>query len=436
MKELRDNVRRFLKRCQADHEDIDMDQLCEVFHSEMRNGLAGQPSSLAMIPTYIEVGKDVLTDTPVIVLDAGGTNFRVASVRFDNSGNASVENLIQKPMPGLKEETSKEEFFSTIVEYMAGIADASNKIGFCFSYPTEILPTKDGKLIRFCKEVKAKEVEGELIGENLLAALALAGHKGHKSVVILNDTVATLLAGVSASHEIAYDDYIGFILGTGSNCCYVESNRNITKVNDLDDSAEQIINVESGAFDKAPRGTIDIQLDESTLTPGQYTFEKMFSGAYLGSLCLKALQEAARQGLLSKTAAEKILTIDDLHTKDVNDFLRSPHGHSRLSQICAAGVKQDYVIVWYLLDGLIERAAKLVAALLSSVMLKTDKGTNPCEPVCITAEGTTFYELKSLKTKIEFYLKSFLQEQHGRYVEIINIDNATLIGAAIAGLTN
>lgn len=436
MKKLRDKVRQFLKQCQASHDNIDMEQLCKVFHSEMRHGLAGQVSSLAMIPTYIQVGQDVPIDQPVIVLDAGGTNFRVATVRFDSSGKAVVKNLIQKPMPGLKKETSKDEFFATVVEYMAGLADASDKIGFCFSYPTEILPSKDGRLVRFCKEVKAKEVEGELIGENLLTALARAGHKGQKSVVILNDTVATLLAGVSASHQMNYDSYVGFILGTGSNCCYVESNRNITKLSGLDDRAGQIVNVESGAFDKAPRGTIDLQLDESTLDPGQYTFEKMFSGAYLGPLCLKALQEGARQGLFSKAAAEKLLAAEELQTKDVNDFLRSPHGHSPLAQISAAGSVQDGAVVWYVLDGLIERAAKLVAALLSSVVLTSDKGQNPCEPVCITAEGTTFYELKSLKAKIESYLRNFLQEQNGRYIEIVKVDNATLIGAAIAGLTN
>lgn len=436
MKECRDQVQRFLKQCQAGHDDIDMDQLCEVFHSEMRNGLAGQTSSLAMIPTYIEVGKDVPTDQPVIVLDAGGTNFRIATVRFDSSGKASVENLIQKTMPGLERETSKDNFFATIAEYMDSIANASDRIGFCFSYPTEILPNKDGRLVHFCKEVKAKEVEGELIGENLLAALARVGHKGNKSVVILNDTVATLLAGVSASHDMMYDSYIGFILGTGSNCCYVESNQNITKLSGLDGFGEQIINVESGGFSKISQSIIDTQLDESTLNPGQYIFEKMFSGAYLGPLCLKALQESARQGLLSKIVAEKMLSTDNLQTKDVNDFLRSPCARNPLAEICAVGAVEDRAVVWYVLDGLIERAAKLVAALLSSVVLKTGKGTNPCEPVCITAEGTTLYELKSLKPKIESYLRSFLQEQHGRYVEIVNVDNATLIGAAIAGLTN
>ena len=436
MREISKKVGRFLTDNGMHHEDIDMDGCCDIFIEEMQKGLAGKDSSLAMIPTFIEVGKEIPTGKPVIVLDAGGTNFRVAVVRFDTSGKSVIENLIQKPMPGLDEEISKEDFFRTIVDYMGGVVDTGDSIGFCFSYPTEILPSKDGRLIRFCKEVRAKQVEGQLIGQNLVAAIRATGYKGSKRIVILNDTVATSLAGVSASKTRAFDTYIGFILGTGSNCCYIESNRNVTKRVDLDVANEQIINIESGSFGKAPRGTIDLQLDESTLDPGKSTFEKMFSGAYLGALCLKTLQQASNQGLFSNVVAEGLLATEELQTKDVDDFMQSPLGDDLLAASCGRGTEKDRVATWYLLDALIERAAKLVAVLLSSVVLKTGKGQNPCVPACITAEGTTFYELKSLKTKVECYLKGFLQEKHARYVELVSVENATLIGAAIAGLTN
>ncbi len=440
MSEVRDKVRRFLKDNGMYHEDIDMDACCDIFIQEMQAGLAGKDSSLAMIPTYIEVGRDIPVDKPVIVLDAGGTNFRVATVYFDELGKPAVENFAQKPMPGLDREVTKEEFFATIAGYMTDVVDVSSSIGFCFSYPTEILPSKDGRLIRFCKEIKAKQVEGELIGRNMVEAIEAAGYKGGRRIVILNDTVATLLAGVSAFQNRAFDSYIGFILGTGSNCCYIESNRNITKMTDLESDRKQIVNVESGSFGKAPRGKIDLKLDESTLDPGKYTFEKMFSGAYLGALCLKTLQEAGRDGLLSKAVTEELLAIESrragMETKDVNSFMRYPQADSPLAMSCAKGTELDYTTVWYVLDGIIERAAKLTAALLSSVVLKTDKGQDPCVPVCITAEGTTFYELKSLNERVECYLKNFLQDKHGRYIELVSVENATLIGAAIAGLTN
>jgi hexokinase len=436
MREIKDKVRRFLKDYGMYHEDIDMDACCDTFIQEMQTGLAGKGGSLAMIPTYIEVGRDIPANKPATVLDAGGTNFRVASVHFGKSGKPIIENFVQKPMPGLNKEVTKEEFFETMVGYMAGVADLSNTIGFCFSYPTEILPSRDGRLIRFCKEVKAKQVEGELIGQNLVAAVDAAGYKGQKRVVILNDTVATLLAGMSAFKDRTLDSYIGFILGTGSNCCYIESNRNITKKSDLVPGKEQIVNIESGSFARAPRGAIDVQLDKSTLNPGRYTFEKMFSGAYFGALCLKTLRQAAKQGLFSTTTGAELLATEELHTKDVNSFLRHPRRGNPLTVSCAKGAGRDYAAVWYVIDALIERAAKLTAVLLSSVVLKTDKGRDPCLPVCITAEGTTFYELKSLRQKTEFYLKEFLQDKYGRFIELVSVENATLIGAAIAGLTN
>ncbi len=131
-----------------------------------------------------------------------------------------------------------------------------------------------------------------------------------------------------------------------------------------------------------------------------------------------------------------MLAAEDLQTKDVNSFMRYPQGDNCLSLSCDRGAQQDRAAAWYVLDGLIERAAKLVAVLLSAAVLKTGKGEDPCVPVCIMAEGTTFYELKGLKEGVERYLKSFLQEKHGRYIELARVEDATLIGAAIAGLTN
>ena len=436
MKEIKNKVNQFLKANDMQHEDIDMDEFCEIFMQEMLRGLEGQDSSLAMIPTYIEVGKKIPADKPVIVLDAGGTNFRIATVYFDDEGKPVIENYIQERMPGIDREISKKEFFGTIVDYMNNVIDISSNIGFCFSYPTEILPNKDGRLIRFCKEVKAKEVEGELIGENLITAIVAAGYKGGKQVVILNDTVATLLAGMSAFPNKVYDSYIGFILGTGSNCCCIESNQNIKKKTGLEPNREQIINIESGSFGKAPRGLIDMELDNSTLDPGRYTFEKMFSGAYFGPLCLKAIQKAADQELFSKEVSKNILALEKLETKEVNNFLQYPQGNNPLALCCKKGNAEDCAALWYIPDALIERSAKLTAGLLSSVVLKTGKGQNPFAPVCITAEGTTFYHLKSLKLMFEHYLKNFLEKQHDRFVEIVAVENATLIGAAIAGLTN
>jgi hexokinase len=299
-----------------------------------------------------------------------------------------------------------------------------------------MFPNKDGRVLYFSKEIKAPQVEGQMIGAGLSTAIAASGARADKTIVILNDTVATLLAGRADFGGKAYDSYIGFILGTGTNTSYVEQNKNITKKPDLDASASQIINVESGGFGCAPRGKIDEQFDAASRSPGVNVFEKMISGAYLGPLCLMTAQVAADAGLFSDSAAEKIKAIPEAGTKDVNDFMQNQRGKDLLGAALGDAGDDDTATLYCIFDQLIERAAKLTAINLSSVAIKSGKGTNPSRPLCIVAEGTTFYHLKSLKERTEEYLKQYLEDRKHIYCEITGVEDATLIGAAIAGLTN
>jgi hexokinase len=298
------------------------------------------------------------------------------------------------------------------------------------------MPNRDGRLIRFSKEIKAPQVEGQMIGENLNAALASLGCKKTKHVVILNDTVTTLLAGRAASFEKEYDSYIGFILGTGTNCAYIESNKNIKKKPDLDPARSQIINIESGAFAKAPMGNIDRQFDSSTINPDEHTFEKMISGAYLGPLLLTTIQQAAKEALFGAAACKNMKFLKELTTIDVNEFLSEPKGSDNPLSVAVGDCINDRSVMLGLVEAIVERAAKLTAINLSSVVLKSGKGNDSKRPVCIVAEGTTFYKLKDFQSKVESYLDDYIVKQKNRFYKIIGVKDATLIGAAIAGLTN
>ena len=427
----------FLLRQGIAPERIDMDKYCRLFLEEMEQGLEGKQSSLQMIPTFIELDPELPLNQPVIVLDAGGTHVRVATVYFNSDGSPVIEHFSKHPMPGLEREVGKEEFFQTLAGYTTEIADASRRVGLCFSYPVEMLPNKDGKLVRFVKEVRAKGIEGELIGENFLLALKSSGIRADKHIVLLNDTVATLLAGRSSRGRRAFDSFVGFILGTGTNCCYIEQNSRITKKKDLDPTKNQIINVESGGFGKGPVSEIDWMFDRTTINPGKYTFEKMISGAYFGSLCFFVMKLAAENGIFSDEFNEKLHGINEIITEDINQFLLFPEGNDHLlGAALKQAAKDDSIYLYYLIDRLIDRAAKLSAINISSVVLKSGKGKNPCLPVCITAEGSVYYGLHSLRKRVECYVRQYLIETRERYVDFISVDNATLIGAAIAGLTN
>jgi len=422
-------ISQFLKKYNIRKADTSLENLVAAFISEMEKGLDGSGSSLRMIPTYIEAENRFRTRVPVTAIDAGGTNFRAANVMFTEDGRLDMTEPVKEKMPGLDGEVSKEEFFNTIAGYVKELADETDSIGFCFSYPTEIMPNKDGKLLEFSKEVQAPGVIGEMIGENLLNALGMRD----KEIVLLNDTVATLLAGKSASFEQEYDSYIGFILGTGTNTCYIENNESIKKNEGLEPGRSQIINIESGAFSEAPRSEIDLKFDDSTANPGQYTFEKMFSGGYFGGLAHTALKTAADEGVLSAESAEQLDTADEMTTEDVNRFLdQSSSGRGPLMEYLAS--EEDRAAAHQIIQALVDRAAVLVAANLAAVILKTGKGKHPDKPVLITVEGTAYYKLHGLKSQIEAALKNFMAGKNQRYYEFTYVDHSSLVGAALAAL--
>lgn len=427
------NARDFLADNKMGPEQVNIDKTCSMFLDEMRKGLSGDKSSLMMIPTYIKTEENIPLGESVIVLDAGGTNFRTATVRFDKPGTPTITNYQKFSMPGTGNEgnVSKLDFFNRIADFMKESASESSKIGFCFSYPTEILPTGDGKLIHFAKEVKAPEVEGEMIGANLLAALKRKGLDHDKDIVILNDTVATLLAG--KAQEKNYDSYIGFILGTGTNCSYIEKNSNINKLKGLVNNQSQAINMESGQFDLFKGGSLDLDFISKTDKPKEGRFEKMISGAYQGPLALLVLKRAAEAGLFSVEFKNEILKISELDPVVMDGFLNNPwNPRNSLGGIYTK--KSDRIILFTIMDQLIERAAKLTASQLAAVVLKTTKGDDPTFPVSITADGTTYYKTRGLKFRTEYYLKIYLENDKNKYLEFCHIEDAPLIGAAVAGL--
>ena len=422
-------AKEFLRAHKMTADDINIKEVVNAFLSEMEKGLAGQSSSLLMLPTYIEADGEVRANEPVVAIDAGGTNFRAAKVYFDDDLKLVTENIQKGKMPGVDEELSKEAFFNTLAFFLKDYITVSDKIGFCFSYAAEIFPNKDGKLLEWSKEIKAPGVVGQMVGKELLKAMQTPG----KQMVLMNDTVSTLLAGKAARAVKTYDTYIGFILGTGTNTSYIEANKNITKTDGLDMEGSQIINIESGAFTLAPRTDIDIAFDNTTKNPGRYAFEKMFSGGYFGGLCTMALKTAAREGVFADPSVFE--NLQELSTEQVNKYV---YGIEDAKNVLP-GVfthESDKLIAAEIIDGLIERAAKLVAANLAAVILKTGKAKSKNKPVLMTIEGTTFYKLHGFEKMFEDYLNKFLSGENQRFYEIVEVENSSLLGAAIAAIVN
>ena len=310
-----EKVRVFLTSHGMEPERVDFDSTTAAFISDMELGLRGRESSIRMIPTYLTADGQLPLGEPAAVIDAGGTNFRTALVSFTEDGPV-IDALSVCAMPGTDGAVAWEDFISFVADRLAPLLDRADKVGFCFSYPTEETPERDGRVLSLTKQVQLTGFEGRLICADLAAELERRGITG-KSFVLLNDTPAVLLSGSAYAAEKSCDGLVGLISGTGTNTCCVLPDEAIKKPHGAF-SGSMLVNLESGNFNGLPRGDFDAELDAGTCDPGVYRHEKMTSGAYLGELCRLTLRCAAREGLFSEAAAEKLLSLDALSAPEAD----------------------------------------------------------------------------------------------------------------------
>lgn len=421
---MKTSLAQFIARNRLCAEGYDLPTEITRFREEMVKGLSKEGSSLFMIPSFLDPAGNAVEDGSIIVLDAGGTNLRVGAVTFAD-GVVSAVNFQKYPLPGTDRELTAVEFFDAVAEKLAPYLGESDKIGFCFSYAAQCMENKDARLVAFCKEVKVTGAEGIEICKALDAAIRRRGVEKKYSYVQLNDTVATLLGGMAASRREAYDGYIGFILGTGTNGCYAEKTANITKYEGTAYTAEEmIVNMEAGCYAGFQKGEIDERIDAASAIPGDHLAEKMIAGAYLGKIILEALRQAKQEGLLASGLPEHT---DEIPMPDVNAFLAGDCGVLD----CIADTEKE--TVREIILSLYGRTARLMAVVFGAIALHLDAGRE--KPMAIVLEGSTYQKSPCLQNLLGQELET-LRKTYGVGFAVIAAENTTLTGSAYAAVSN
>ena len=411
----------FLNRHGMSPDGIEPARDAKKMAAEMERGLSGQGGSLPMIPTYLSDRGEIPVGEPVAVIDAGGTNFRCGLVRFGEKGPV-VEELRKWKMPGIGKPETWEAFMDFAAEAILPLMDRTDKIGFCFSYTADITPEMDGRVVRIDKEVVITGCEGQLVGASLLQALSCRGVTG-KKVVVLNDTVAVLLGGLSLGG--ARDGCAaGQVSGTGTNTCCSLPERRIGK---LGRSGERhmIVNLESGMYDGIPLGAFDRELDEESHNPGQKLFEKMTAGVYLGELCHRMLLAAAREGVLSPESAEKVSALGWIDSAVIDAWSVG----EKLEQVAAG--EEDAAFVQTICTAMFERSARCMCTNLAAILLLSGE---KCLRVC--AEGSLVQKGRVYRPALEELIQREIREKLGGEVSYTIGNESTLSGSAAAALLN
>ena len=432
------------------YDRIDPINLMEDVLIDMERGLRGQTSSLPMIPAYIRPVNRVTPGKTVIALDAGGTNLRAALVKFDENGKAVVGESQKAPMPGTGGPIKADAFFDQIAGIAAPLIEKSSDgiegIGFCFSYPMEITKEADGILLAFSKEVDAPEVIGKAIGLGLREALARRKLKAPERIVLLNDTVATLLSGLSEipghgglrkgedRYGVPAGPMVGYILGTGVNTAYPE--KCIPKINFESPDNPQIVVCETGNFSHRYVGALDREYDDTTKNPGGYALEKASAGAYLGPLTFHILKQAIKDGILTFHKSAEFLSWPTLQTKDLNHFMHNPLAmDGPVGQLFGKDELDALRTFAYITSIITERGALLSAAVVAGAVGRAGGGYDPFVPVRIAVEGTTFVIYKGMRSALESYLHIMLNKGKKKSYVITPVEQASLLGAAVAALS-
>ena len=395
---------------------LDNEQLkgiAHAFREKVEEGLNKNNAEIQCIPTFI-LPKATDVKGKALVLDLGGTNYRVAIVDF------STEKPIIYPNNGWKKDMSimkspgytREELFKELADLIVEIKrEEEMPIGYCFSYPTESIPGGDARFLRWTKGVDIREMVGQFVGKPLLDYLNEKNKIRFTGVKVLNDTIASLFAGLT---DKSYDAYIGLIVGTGTNMATFIPSDKITKL-DPECHVQGLIpvNLESGNFYPPFLTAVDDTVDATSDSLGKQRFEKAVSGMYLGDILKAAFPLEEFEERFDARKLTAIMNYPDIH-KDI--YVQVAH--------------------W-----IYNRSAQLVAASLAGLIALLKSYNRDIHRVCLIAEGSLFWS-ESRKDKnynilVMEKLQELLRELELEDVEVhINsMDNANLIGTGIAALS-
>ena len=417
----------FLKRHGMSPELVEPAVEAVKMAEDMERGLAGERSSVPMIPTYLRAEGDIEFGDSAAVIDAGGTNFRTALVSFTETG-CQVSQLHTQKMPGIDKPATWEEFISFTADGVMPLMDKVDKIGFCFSYSADIGPDMDGTVRCIDKEVVITGAAGQKVGASLKAELERRGVHG-KKVILLNDTVAVLLGGKAEHIWDGFSGFIGQVSGTGTNTCCVVPLGRIGKLG-LAGEQGMVVNTESGMYDGIPSGDFDRMLDQASKDPGSKKFEKQTAGVYLGELCRLMLLAAADEGLLSKESAEKVRALGRIDSAVIDGWASGEN----LGQV--SHTEADEAFVKTICLAAFERSARCMCTNIGALLLITDGGKDPEKPVCVCAEGSLVQKSRSYRPALERLLEEQIGGVMGRYAVLKLVNEATLSGSASAAVIN
>eukprot|EP00887_Chlorella_sp_A99_P006231 scaffold3.g6231.t1 len=427
-----------------------LEQLRDDLVAQMVAGLAGQAGApaLMMLPSFVDVLPTGEETGDCYAIDLGGTNLRVTHVRLsEERGKTVATHMRQWPIPEACFDTDNGRLLPWVAECACEVlaewhaSAAPPVIGFCFSFPMDQTALDNGRIVSWTKNFRGRHLLGSDVVEGLRAAFAAAGREV-RVPAILNDAVATLVA-------LRYSEpatQLGIILGTGTNCAYLERVERISKLPGFSGrSPYMAINTEWGDFksDHLPLLEEDLWIDLSSRNPGSGAFEKLVSGLYLGEVARRLLLRLARDAALFGRAAPQGLQREyGLESRVVAEI-----DHDETSDLAATGAALSSALglgatslgqrraARRVCELVAVRSARLAAAAVAGVLKHTGACGGPGAPagqrVVVAVDGSLFAKYPKYKDLLQDALGELCRAEAAATIELQLAQDGSVLGAAV-----
>ncbi len=340
------------------------------FVKELRLVQTGKPSSLSFIVNQIPSSPLVKDGEVFQVLSIGGDVTKVALIKKQKGTHCLLKQLtFEQPPFGTKQD------FLACVE--AHLAPSVTTLALNFAQAlTPVFKDNrlDGILLNGTKESTFNGLIGKPVGQTIEAHFAKKGR--HVTVSVANDAVCLLLSGLI---KYPWQELAGGIVGTGVNFS-------------LFTKGDNIVNLETGSFNKFPQTKEGKFIDKTSVKPGLSLFEKETSGAYL----YKRFNRLVKEG---KTSFPHLTA-----TKELDIVMLT--GKPAVSKLA---------------KNTLEQSAKLIACQIAGITaIKQNNMT-------FVMEGSLFWKGLQYKQVVEKTVRKLIPDYAVTFVEI---PNSPIVGAA------
>lgn len=341
------------------------------FVAELQAAHEAKPSSIPFLRNRLPSLSPLEPDEQFQIMTIGGSVFKSAIVSNNGNGDYKIESQMQDTIPVF---TNANVFFRFLEKHLAPVA----YVGLNLAYPLQPVSEGnllDGILIRGTKEHAFNGLIGKRIGAEF--ASYIKAQRGESiQVTVANDTVCLYLS--QASKQTKKNTVAG-IIGTGTNYAFA--------------LGDQVINLESGNFDKFTQTPTGARIDTQSLIPGTQRIEKEIAGAYL----YRHFNMLVSDYGIKHPALTTTKSLSDIAEQEADEKVRD------LARV------------------ILKRSAAFAATQIAGIVdfLSNSVGVPQNEPFIFVMEGTLFWDGYQYRTYLESYLDAlksrkilFLQSHH------------------------